>query len=135
MSEHGDEQPALKAAIEEVREAEQALQAAHRAEERAEDQLEHALENLERLEHEPREAEIVVNGRKRTAPGDVVSFEEVVKIAFPNGPSRPDVIYTVTFSNADQIPAKGELDKGGTVKVKTKGRGETSFNVTETVKS
>ena len=86
------------------------------------------------LKEEPREAEIIVNGRQRTVRGDIVTFEELVKLAFP-GPTKQGVTYTITYRNADQIPPAGELDAGGKVKVKTKGHGETSFNVTETVKS
>lgn len=86
------------------------------------------------LEEETREAEIIVNGRQRTVRGDIVTFEELIKLAFP-GPAKPDMRYTITYRNADQVPPAGELDAGGKVRVKARGHGETSFNVTETVKS
>ena len=66
-----------------------------------------------------------------------MSFEEVVKLAFPSGPSKPNTKFTVTYRNAAQVPAMDELDPGQTVKVKP-GRNpedETIFNVTETVLS
>lgn len=84
-----------------------------------------------------RHSEIIVNGRKRTISGDIVSFDEVVKLAFPAGASKPNTKFTVTYRNAAQVPAMGEMDPGQTVKVKP-GRereNETIFNVTETVLS
>jgi Multiubiquitin len=83
------------------------------------------------------ESIIKVNGRNRTVPGHVVSFEEVVKLAFPTGATKPNTKFTVTYRNAAQVPAMDEMEPGQTVKVK---RGnnpehETIFNVTETVLS
>ncbi len=143
MTEETKEEAALKEALGNIRKAESDLAEAREEERRAEareDQAEAALheavDELNRVEHEePREAEIIVNGRKRTVPGDVVSFEELVKIAYPDGPTKPNVKYTITYRNAAQVPPVGELNVGGKVKVKIKGHGETSFNVTETVKS
>lgn len=84
-----------------------------------------------------RESKIKVNGRTRMVEGHEVSFEEVVKLAFPSGPTKPNTKFTVTYRNAAQVPAMGELDPGQSVKVKP-GRHpdeETIFNVTETVLS
>jgi hypothetical protein len=77
-----------------------------------------------------RQTEIIVNGRERTVVGNEVTFEEVTKLAFP-GPDEANVIYTVTFKNADQHPSAGELTASGTVEAKNR----TIFNVTRTVKS
>jgi sRNA-binding protein len=84
-----------------------------------------------------REAKIKVNGRTRVIEGREISYGEVTKLAFPTGPTKPNTKFTVTFRNADQVPAMGELDAGQSVKVKS-GRNpldETIFNVTETVLS
>ena len=84
-----------------------------------------------------RESKIKVNGRTRTVEGHEVSFEEVVKLAFPSGPTKPNTKFTVTYRNGAQVPAMGELDPGQSVKVKPGHNpdNETIFNVTETVLS
>ena len=137
MIEHGDELVEIEEALGHVREAKRELAQAHHAEESAETHLSEAVEDLERAEHEARESEIIVNGRQRTVPGHMVSFEEVVKLAFPGGPTKSNTKFTVTFRNAAQVPAMGELDLCQSVKVKPGRRheNETIFNVTETVLS
>jgi hypothetical protein len=140
MIEHGDENPELQEVLGHVREAERELGQAHHAEELAEAHLAKAAKELEQVKHEDaQESRIIVNGRGRSVPGQVVSFEEAVKLAFPTGPTKPNTKFTVTFRNAAQIPAMGELDPGQSVKVKPgHGHGEkkeTVFNVTETVLS
>jgi hypothetical protein len=84
-----------------------------------------------------RESSIIVNGRQRTLEGRVVRFEEVVKIAFPNGPSNPNTKYSVTYGNAVKPHRDGELDPGQEVTVKpgNNPHAETSFCVTETILS
>lgn len=84
-----------------------------------------------------RESLIIVNGRQRKIKGNIVSFEEAVKIAFPSGPSRPDIKYSVTYGNALKPHRDGELDPGQKVVVKPgrKPHEETSFCVTETILS
>ena len=91
----------------------------------------HDRPELQHPKHGPHETEIIVNGRERTVVGNEVTFEEVTKLAFPAPDNEANVVYTVTFKNADQHPSAGELTAGGTVKVKNK----TIFNVTRTVKS
>lgn len=84
-----------------------------------------------------RESRIKVNGRTRVIEGHMISFEALTKLAFPSGPTKPNTKFTVTFRNAAQVPAMGELDRGQSVKVKP-GRNpenETIFNVIETVLS
>jgi hypothetical protein len=79
----------------------------------------------------PHEFAIIVNGRERTVMGDIATFEEVTKLAFPTPNNEANVVYTVTYRNAAQHPTSGELTAGGSVKVKN----GTIFNVTRTVKS
>lgn len=76
------------------------------------------------------ETEIVVNGRGRTVPGDQVSFEQIVQIAFP-ADATPGVVFSMTYRHAASQPHAGDLAAGGRVNIK-KG---TVFNVTRTVQS
>jgi sRNA-binding protein len=128
----------LEAAVHNLEKADADLRLAQVADPAAERKLADAEQQIEELAEElARESKIKVNGRTRTVEGREVSFEEVVKLAFPNGPTKPNTKFTVTFRNAAQVPAMGELDAGESVKVK---RGhnpdnETIFNVTETVLS
>jgi sRNA-binding protein len=118
--------------------AEQDITKAAAEERRAEVNIEAAEQRIEKIEEElEQESRIKVNGRTRVVEGHKVSYEEVTKLAFPTGPTKPNTKFTVTFRNAHQVPAMGELDAGQSVKVKS-GRNpldETIFNVTETVLS
>lgn len=73
----------------------------------------------------------VVNSRPREVEDRHVTFDEVVKLAFP-GAHDPNVIFSMTFRHAASKPHAGELAAGGSVKIKKKG---TVFNVTRTVQS
>lgn len=75
--------------------------------------------------------EIIVNGRPRIVHDEIVTFEQVVAIAFP-GPHKPNVVFAMTYRHAVSKPHAGELSAGGSVEVKKKG---TIFNVTPTDKS
>jgi hypothetical protein len=75
--------------------------------------------------------EIVVNGTPDTVQEQRVTFEQVVKIAFPAA-SDPNVTYSVTYRKAHQDRSGGTLVAGGSVEVKKKG---TSFNVVATTRS
>ena len=41
--------------------------------------------------------EIFVNGKPREVEGKTISYDEVVRLAFPEGPF--DIIYTVAYAN------------------------------------
>lgn len=41
--------------------------------------------------------DIVVNGKQRTVTENSISYEQVVRIAFPDGPF--DILYTVAYAN------------------------------------
>jgi hypothetical protein len=122
----------------ELHKAEHELAEAIALEQRAEKDVakaEHLLQSIEeKLSHE---SHIKVNGRGRTIEGRKVSYEEAIKFAFPHGPSKPDVRYTVTYHNALKPHHAGELDAGQSVigKHGRKPHEETVFNVTETVLS
>lgn len=42
---------------------------------------------------------IIVNGRPREVTGKTVSYEEIVKLAFPDDPSNQDIDFTVAYAN------------------------------------
>lgn len=74
--------------------------------------------------------QIIVNGTPSIAETDIVSYEEVVALAYPVPPS-PNTRFTVTFRHA-QAPKEGSLVPGRTVEVKHHG---TIFNVKATGRS
>lgn len=75
--------------------------------------------------------EITVNARLRVVNDEIVTFEQVVELAFP-GPHGPNMVFSMTYRHAASKPHAGELGPGGIVEVKKKG---TIFNVTPTDKS
>lgn len=74
---------------------------------------------------------VIVNGRPREVDQAVLSFDEVVRLAFDPVPTGPNVLLTVSFRNAVG-EKKGTLIEGESVEVKDHG---TVFNVTATDKS
>ena len=75
--------------------------------------------------------EIIVNSRPKTVPDRKVTFEQIVKLAFP-GQHAANVVFSMTYRHAASKPHAGELGAGGAVEVKQEG---TVFNVTRTVQS
>lgn len=63
---------------------------------------------------------IIVNGTDRVLPAGTkqLSYEEVVKLAYPNYNGAPNVLYTVVFSNGPIENKKGTLVKGDIVQVR-----------------
>ena len=70
---------------------------------------------------------IVVNGADKVLPAGTkqLSYEEVVRLAYPNYNDVPNVLYTVVFSNGPIENKKGTLVKGDIVRI----RREMIFNV------
>ena len=138
MSDIKEMQPEPEQQLRDLNEARHELKEAIADEHRAETRVEVAEHRIEEIaENLARESRIKVNGRTRMIRGDMACFEEVVKLAYPSGPTKPNTKFTVTFRNAAQVPPMGELDPGQCVQVKP-GRDpmdETIFNVTETVLS
>ncbi len=79
----------------------------------------------------PKEFTIIVNGREHKVATDVLTFADVVKLAFPNPPPGDNVMFTVTYRNADSDRREGTLVEGQTVTIKN----GTIFNVTATTRS
>ncbi len=75
--------------------------------------------------------EITINGRAHILNAPRVTFEQIVKLAFPEPPG-PNIEFSMTYRHAASKPHAGDLYAGGAVEVKPKG---TVFNVTPTDKS
>jgi hypothetical protein len=80
---------------------------------------------------QPTEYNIVVNGKAKKVDHTVQTFDDVVKLAYPTPPESGDLVYTVTFHNADQEPKNSDLVPTQTVIV----RNGTSFTVKHAVRS
>jgi hypothetical protein len=80
---------------------------------------------------QPTEYNIVVNGKAKKVDHTVLTFDEVVKLAYPTPPESGDLVYTVTFHNADQEPKNSDLIPTQTVIV----RNGTSLTVKHAVRS
>lgn len=84
----------------------------------------------ERGHDHDRDYDIVVNGERFTVDEQEVTWEQVVKLAYPEPPFA-EPLYDVTFRRA-QRPREGILVEGETVLVHKKG---TAFNVVVTDRS
>jgi hypothetical protein len=78
-----------------------------------------------------KEFKIFVNTREKTVTSEILTFEEVVTLAFGTVPSGDGVMVTVVFHHAHQNPADGTLVAGRSVRIKNK----TSFDVEQTNRS
>jgi hypothetical protein len=77
---------------------------------------------------------LIVNMDKKEWDKTTISFEQVVKLAFPNPPTPPPgsvVTYTVEYERGPKENPEGSLTKGHSVEVKS----GMVFNVTETIRS
>jgi len=68
---------------------------------------------------------IIVNAEEKTVDHDVLTFGELVKLAFPTPPAGDQPRFTITFEHAASKPHDGSLLEGGTVTVKN----HTDFDV------
>ena len=75
---------------------------------------------------------IIVNADEVTVDHDVLTFDEIVNLAFPTPPAGPDPEFTVTFEHAASKPHDGKLAPDGTVTVRKHG---TTFDVGHTNRS
>jgi hypothetical protein len=74
---------------------------------------------------------IIVNGQKKVVTTKTVTFDEIVKLAFPAPPAGANILYTVSYEDGPRLNPQGSLKEGQTVKVKN----GMIFNVTATDKS
>jgi hypothetical protein len=80
---------------------------------------------------QPRKYTIIVNGQKKTVTTRMVSFNEIVKLAFPTPPVGANILYTVSYEDGPRVNLQGSLKEGQSVVVKN----GMIFNVTATDKS
>lgn len=76
---------------------------------------------------------VIVNLEKKTVPDRRVTFDEVVRLAFPDKASDLNTTFTVTFRKSDSNKRDGTLVEGEHVQVKKDG--STSFTVVHATKS
>ena len=74
---------------------------------------------------------IIVNAREKVWTEREISFDQVVKLAFPTPPPGANIVYTVTYRRGQGRKPEGTLTEGESVKVKD----GMIFNVTATDKS
>jgi hypothetical protein len=78
-----------------------------------------------------RETKIIVNGKEKETPKRVLTFDELVHLAFEKPPSGPNVLFTITYRNGPHKNPAGTLTEGHSVFIKNK----MVFNVRHTDKS
>lgn len=88
-------------------------------------------EKQERFSTRPRTHTIIVNARPKTVDKAVLTFDEIVRLAFPNPPSGPDIQFTVQYSRGPAGQSSGALVEGDSVRVKDR----MEFDVTQTNRS
>lgn len=79
----------------------------------------------------PSRYEVIVNGQTAEVPAAMVTFNDIVAIAFPDKVGNPDLTFVIIYRKAEE-PREGSLAEGGSVEVKHRG---TVFNVTFTRRS
>lgn len=80
---------------------------------------------------QPRKYTIIVNGQQKVVTTRKVSFQEIVKLAFPTPPTGANILYTVSYEDGPRVNPQGSLKEGQSVVVKN----WMIFNVTATDKS
>ena len=101
-----------------------------------EDRLRRDKEEREKLRRELEQAErreykIIVNTRDKTVKGEDITYDHVVKLAFPEPPPGGEIIYTVTYRDGPKENPEGTMVAGDTVEIKD----GMIFNVTWTDRS
>lgn len=74
---------------------------------------------------------IIVNGTPFGVENDVISYEQVVTLAFPDYPQHPEINYSVKYRGGPGNRPEGILPPGGSVEVKN----EMAFRVSPTGQS
>ena len=66
----------------------------------------------------PKDYRIYVNGQEKTVTTKIVSYEQIVLLAFPTPVTGPNIIYTVGYEDGPHKNTSGSLMPGGKVHVK-----------------
>lgn len=78
-------------------------------------------------EHHEKKYNIIVNGQHKTVDSNVLSYDDVVRLAFPDPGNK---LHSVSFERAEK-PKEGELVAGQSVEIKD----GTQFDVEPTGRS
>jgi len=65
-----------------------------------------------------KEVTIIVNGTEKVVEKGMISYDEVVTLAYPDYPQHPERTYSVTYQRGHGNKPEGILSPGGEVKVK-----------------
>jgi Multiubiquitin len=87
----------------------------------------------EATQHKPEEFACVINLEAKIVPAQTVTFEEVVRIAFPHKATEANVTFKVTYRKAEAPHHEGALVTGDSITIKKDGK--TSFTVVHATKS
>jgi hypothetical protein len=74
---------------------------------------------------------IIVNGQKKEVAETKLTFDEVIKLAFPTRPTGDNVMFTVRYRHGPKQNPSGTLLEGESVRIKN----GMIFDVTQTVRS
>ena len=74
---------------------------------------------------------IIINAQEVEVSDKKLTYEQVVRLAFPEMGQQPEVIFTVSFRKSDHHKHEGVLIEGESVNIKN----GTIFDVTSTTKS
>jgi hypothetical protein len=69
-------------------------------------------------EARPKEITIYVNGQKKTVTKRILSFAEIVALAFNPVPTGPNILFTVSYEDGPHANPEGSLKEGQFVKIK-----------------
>lgn len=61
---------------------------------------------------------IVVNAQKKEVAEPKLSFDEVVKLAYPVPPDGQNIMFTIKYRNGPKVNPKGSLLEGQSVRIK-----------------
>ena len=89
---------------------------------------------VERFENAPKRDhtyEIVINGHETVVHQKQLTFEDLVKLAYPGDEPTPNITYSITYRKVASLPHQGELGAGGFVEIQN----GSVFNVGRTVQS
>jgi len=74
---------------------------------------------------------IIINGRLHEVGGEMITFEQVIILAFGSISNDPNIVYTVVYKKGPAGNPEGSMVRGDLVKIKN----EMVFNATLTDKS
>jgi hypothetical protein len=83
------------------------------------------------MENHDKKITIIVNSRKKEVTTNMLSFDQIVALAFDPLPTGPNIMFTITYRRGPHANPEGSLVEGGSVEIKE----EMVFNVTATDKS